>query len=167
MDILSHGLWGSAVVGRKGKKSFWLAFFFGVAPDLFSFGIFTASVWLGFESGPEWQHGPPDPSQIPSYVYSLYNVTHSLFVFLLIFGIVFAFRKKPMWEMSAWGFHVLLDIFTHSERFFPTPFLWPISDFHVNGQSWGTWWIFLPNVALLALVYAYWGWKIRKHAHAS
>lgn len=160
MDILSHGLWGGVAVGRKSRKSFWLAFALGVAPDLFSFGIFTAMVTLGLASGPDWSARPPDPSLIPDYVYSLYDITHSLVVFLAVFLAVWLWRKKPLWEMSAWAIHVMLDIFTHSENFFPTPFLWPLSDFHVDGRSWGDPLIFIPNVLLLVALYGYW-WYAR------
>lgn len=149
MDIISHGIWGSLGFGRRNRKSFWLAFFFGIAPDLFSFGIFTASTWVGLASGPDWSGGPPDPNLIPQYVHSLYDVTHSLVVFLVVFGIVWLLRGKPLYELAAWGLHILLDIPTHSSRFFPTPFLWPISDFHINGIPWSDPVIFIPNVILL------------------
>ncbi|MBI4059750.1 hypothetical protein HY406_01680 [Candidatus Giovannonibacteria bacterium] len=164
MDIISHGLWGSAVFGRKDKKSFWLAFLFGVAPDLFSFGIFFATTFLGITPRPRFSAEPPDPALIPSYVSSLYNLTHSLIIFLLVFGIIiFATRKlrRPPWEMSAWGLHILLDIPTHSYKFFPTPFLWPFSDFKIDGWHWGSGWIFFPNLALLAILYL-WFFALKK-----
>lgn len=166
MDIFSHGLYGSALFGRKSKKRFWTAFLFGIAPDLFSFGIFTATVWLGLVSGPDWGAGPPDPSSIPSYVDSLYNITHSLIIFAFVFLFVWAIRKKPMWEMCAWGFHIILDIFTHGLAFFPTPFLWPLLDYKFAGISWGTPIIFIPNVLILLALYGYWGYQRRKRSPA-
>lgn len=165
MDIFSHGLYGGALVGRKSRKSFWVAFFFGVAPDLFSFGIFTASVTLGLASGPDWGAGRPDVSLIPSYVSSLYDATHSLIVFALAFFTVWAIRGKAMMEMLGWLFHILLDIFTHSDAFFPTPFLWPISSYHFNGMMWGDPLIFIPNVLILSALYGYWWYSHRKSQH--
>ncbi len=163
MDILSHGLYGGVLVGRKSRKSFWTATFFGVAPDLFSFGIFTASIWLGYASGPDWGDHHPDMTLIPEYVHTLYNVTHSLVVFSVVFFAVWAIRRKPTWEMFAWGFHVVLDIFTHSFAFFPTPFLWPISDYKFDGAMWGQPMIFIPNVIVLAIFYGYWWYKSKKN----
>jgi hypothetical protein len=58
----------------------------------------------------------------------------------------------------------VLDIFTHDIQFFPTPFLWPISDFHVNGHMWGTPEIFIPNVMVLAGLYGWW-WYKKKPLH--
>lgn len=164
MDIVSHGLWGGLGFGRRSRSSFWLAFFFGIAPDLLSFGIFTAMTFLGFSEHPDWSSGNhPDPSQIPLYVHSIYDVTHSLVVFSVVFGLIWLIRKKPLYELCAWGLHILLDIPTHSNGFFPTPFLWPLSDFTVNGIPWSHPVIFIPNVTLLAVLY-FWFFVARKRA---
>lgn len=162
MDIVSHGLWGGIAFGRRNWKSFWLSFFFGIAPDLFSFGIFTVGVWTGVAHGLDWSSGPPDPRLVPSYVHSLYNVTHSLIIFLLVFGTVWLVRKKPLYELSAWGLHILVDIPTHSNAFFPTPFLWPVSSFHVSGIPWGHPSIFIPNVVLLLVLYSWFFARYRR-----
>ncbi len=155
MDVISHGLWGGLTVGRKSKKSFLLAFLFGVAPDVVSFGIFMISNVLGISSRPDWSSGPPDAASIPGYVYQLYDFTHSFVIFLVVFGIVWLIRKKPFMEMGAWGLHILFDIPTHSLAFFPTPFLWPLAEVHVNGTTWATPWIFFPNWAFLIVLYAF------------
>lgn len=162
MDILSHGLWGGIAFGRKSRSRYWLAFLLGVAPDLLSFGIFFFDRLFthGFSDFAD-RTGPPDPSSIPLYVYSLYDATHSLVVFATVFALAWFFFKKPMGELGAWGLHILVDIPTHSDRFFPTPFLWPVSDFHVNGRSWGTPEIFFPNVVLLLTLY-FWYFKFSK-----
>jgi hypothetical protein len=154
MDILSHGLWGGAAFGRKNKKDFWWAFFFGIAPDLFSFGIFTAMTVLGFASGPDWSGGPPSESAIPTYVHDLYHFTHSFVIFALAFAAVWVFRRKAFLPMLAWPLHIIVDIPTHSTNFFPTPFLWPFFDnLRVDGIPWSHPMIFIPNVVLLAAVY--------------
>jgi CRISPR-associated DxTHG motif protein len=82
-----------------------------------------------------------------------------------VFTLLWVIFRKPIWESLAWGLHILLDIFTHSFRFFPTPFLWPISDFKVNGWHWGRPEIVIPNIFLLVLLYAwflYRRWRGRK-----
>ncbi|HYE59875.1 MAG TPA: hypothetical protein VEA18_01685 [Candidatus Kapabacteria bacterium] len=164
MDIVSHGLWGGIAFGRKNRISFWLAFFFGIAPDVFSFGIFTAMTILGLVSGPDWSSGPPDPSTIPMYVHHLYNVTHSLLTSLCVFFLVWAFRKKPLWELCAWPLHILVDIPTHSTQFFPTPFLWPLFDVKIDGIPWSHPFIFLPNIFLLAIACG-WYFFMQKRRH--
>ena len=164
MDILSHGLWGGIALGRSNRRSFWTAFGFGIAPDLFSFGLVFASGLLlhGFEFFRGMGH-PPDAAQIPAYVHHLYNVTHSLVVFAAVFGLVWLLRGKPLLEMGAWGLHLVMDIFTHSDAFFPTPFLWPVSNAHFDGLPWVNPLIYIPNVLLLAVLYA-WFFLKRKRA---
>lgn len=161
MDIFSHGLWGAAAFGRKNKLSFWKAFAFGVAPDLFSFGIFFIASLSGFSDAPPFHAGPPDPASIPPYVSMLYNVTHSLIIFIALFCLLWAYFKKPVRESLAWGLHILVDIPTHSYAFFPTPFLWPFFELKFNGWSWGSPWIFFPDVIALTLVYV-WLYSKRK-----
>lgn len=160
MDIASHGLWGGVAFGRKSRKSFWLAFCFGIAPDFFSFGIFFIHRWLtnGFSLG---FHGKPDIAIIPSYVPFMYNITHSLVIFVVVFFIVWFFMKRPVYEMCAWPFHIIMDIFTHSAEYFPTPFLFPLSNYHFHGISWGNPMIFFPNLALLAIAYI-WFYRFKK-----
>ncbi len=153
MDIVSHGLWGGIAFGRKNKKEYAKALFFGVAPDLFSFGIFFVASVLGIASRPDFSAGPPDPSSIPSYVHTLYDITHSLVVFAIAFGLVWLIRKKPFIPMLAWGLHIMIDIPTHSFDFFPTPFLWPLSDLGVDGIPWGREIIWYPNIALLVALH--------------
>lgn len=63
-------------------RSFWLKCFFGVLPDLFPFGPLYFGVFLGLAERPRFSPEPPDPSLIPAYVHQLYNITHSLVVFL-------------------------------------------------------------------------------------
>jgi hypothetical protein len=162
MDILSHGLWGGIAFGRTNRRSFGLAFAFGILPDLVPFGPFHLGVLFGLAQRPHFGPEPPDPSLFPEYVHRAYSVTHSLVVFLLAFALLWVVFRKPIWESLAWGLHILLDIFTHSFRFFPTPFLWPISDFKVNGWHWGRPEIFIPNVVLLALLYIWFLYRRRR-----
>lgn len=162
MDIISHGLWGSVAFGKKTRAAFGLAFFFGVAPDFFSFGIFFFERLLSGNLALD-HRGPPDIATIPEYVFSLYNITHSLIMFAVVFCIVWIMRKKLLVPMLAWGLHVALDIPTHGLEFFPTPFLWPLSDYRFNGVSWGHPIIFFTNLGLLAVAYL-WFWVSRKRA---
>ncbi len=161
MDVFSHGLWTAAAykgASIKTKKPFkiWWAVFFGLAPDLFSFGIlFITRLVTGHLFKPEFidDHGL-HPELVPNYIHTLYNWTHSLVIFGIAFLLIWAIRRKPFWELAAWGFHILSDIPTHTDAFFPTPFLWPISNYHVSVISWASPAFFIPNYSILVLVYA-------------
>ena len=147
MDVFSHGLWGGVAFGRKNRKYFWWSFGIGIMPDLLSFGIFSAMRILGLASGPDWGNGIPSSDSIPMYVHSLYNFTHSFIVFILVFILVMIWRRKPFLPLWAWGLHILMDI--------PTPFLWPISTYKINGIPWSHQLIFFPNIILLVFFYFY------------
>ncbi len=163
MDIISHGLWGGIAVGRRSRRNYWLAFLFGIAPDLVSFGVYFLAIFLGLSPRPAFRMEPPQDNFIPGYVHSLYNFSHSLVIFLLAFLIVFLIFRRPIYEMLAWGLHIVVDIFTHSNAFFPTHFIWPISDYHFNGIPWSHPIIFIPDVILLVILYLWWYlYKIRK-----
>jgi membrane-bound metal-dependent hydrolase YbcI (DUF457 family) len=156
MDILSHGLYGGIAVGRKSRRDYLIAFFFGIAPDLFSFGPYFLTRILGFATWSAHME-PPSAAMIPSYVHALYNITHSFVVYAVFFFVLWWLGKRTLALLTlGWPLHILVDIPTHSEKFFPTPFLWPASHFHVDGVSWGQPMIFIPNVLLIISLYAYW-----------
>lgn len=159
MDFISHGLWGSIAFGRKSRSSFGLAFTIGMAPDLCSFGVLYVAAALGLSPSPDFSRGTPPESTIPPYVHQLYNYTHSFVIFLAVFFLVWLFLKRPVWELGAWGLHVLADVPLHSYAFFPTPVLWPLSNWKFDGWQWTTPGVLLSNFVLLALLYA---WFIRQ-----
>lgn len=154
MDTLAHGMWGGAVFGRRDHQWKW-AFWWGMCPDLFSFGPFFL-IHLG-DIGERWSKhrmGPPDPRLIPAYVYHAYNATHSLVIFSVVMFLAWKRWGRRSWPFAAWGLHILCDIPTHSTRFFPTPYLWPLPTPFVNGHSWGNRTFMLANWAGIATAYA-------------
>lgn len=167
MDILSHGLWaGAAAKAINSKKKeplrVWLAILFGVFPDVFAFTVsFVYLGWLRLTGDAlpfiirPGEMEPPIRNQHPllQLTHSLYNLSHSLFIFFIVFGLVAWYFRRPIWEMGGWLIHILIDIPSHSYAFFPTPFLWPLSDFRVNGIPWSTPAFFWTNIALLFGVY--------------
>jgi len=147
MDTFAHGLWSYAVFHRK--KYVWLAALFGVLPDILSFGIIFA---INLTNG-NFHRGPPSISSLPDWLFAAYNLTHSFVMFAAVFLIIYIITKKWFWPLTAWAIHILIDIPTHSFRFFPTPFLWPLSDYKFDGISWGTRWFMLLNYSALIIVF--------------
>ena len=150
MDTLSHALWGKGLFGYR--KYRWYSFLFGALPDLFSFGIyFIHSIF--FSSSPVM--GRPTRSEIPEWVYSLYDISHSMVIASIVIFIAYKINKEFAFPMLAWPAHIILDFFTHSIEFFPTPILWPISDFKFDGIPWSNPIIFFTNVLLIFLLFIY------------
>lgn len=168
MDIFSHGLWAGAAgkaVNKKttGPLNFWRMVWWGIFPDLLGFTpVFVWLFWnlifnglnLADLPGPEKiEPWPGDTLPIFRLTSTLYAIGHSAIIFLVVFGIVFLVFKKPVWEMGGWLFHILLDIPTHSYKFYATPFLWPLSNFKFDGFPWTSLWFLIPNYLFIILVY--------------
>ncbi len=150
MDTLSHALWGKGLFGYR--KYRWYSFLFGALPDLFSFGIyFIHSIF--FSSSPLM--GRPTRSEIPEWVYSLYDISHSLVIASIFIFIAYKINKEFAFPMLAWPAHIILDFFTHSIEFFPTPILWPISDFKFDGIPWSNPIVFFANVICIFFLFIY------------
>jgi membrane-bound metal-dependent hydrolase YbcI (DUF457 family) len=157
MDTLSHGLYGGIAAGRKSKREYAIAFLFGIAPDVLVFVPYMLLSFLGVFTFERDVSGKPDPSHIPDFVYMGYDLTHSLVVYAFVAALLYATKRKWLLALSiGWPLHILVDIPTHSTEFFPTPFLWPLSDFVVNGVPWSQPYIFIPNVVLIIGLYTYW-----------
>lgn len=155
MDIISHGLWGSAFMGTEKKSYFWPSFALGMLPDLLAFSVPFIIMIVGAITGstPLSEGRPAYLSHSQSYISDLYSIGHSFVIFAAFFLLVWFILKKPYLPMIAWALHILLDIFTHSAGFFGTPFLWPISNYKYDGTPWANPMIFFPNVAALAIAY--------------
>lgn len=168
MDIFSHGLWAGAAykaINKKAKKPLnaWLAGFWGIFPDLFAFTIpFIWLLWnlafagLNFSDIPRSDLVEPAPrDSLPIFRLTslLYSLSHSAIIFFIVFGIVYLIFHRPIWELGGWFIHILLDIPTHSYQFYPTPFLWPVSDWKFDGFSWGTLWFLILNYLAVVIVY--------------
>ena len=162
MDTLSHGLYGGVAFGRRSFRDYAIAFFFGIGPDIFSFGPYFLLAFLGQYSFAREASGRPDAALIPSFVHSAYDMTHSLVVYAAFLALLYALGKRKFAYLTlGWPLHIVVDMPTHAREFFPTPFLWPFSDFSFDGIPWSTPWIFFPNVALLVILYTFWWWKRR------
>ena len=172
MDIFAHTLWASAgaeganAVAQKKNKKFhinvgWTAFF-GVFPDLFAFSIPFAlrfyNILISGNSISSFFSRPPVAEEGLqngfSLAHNLYQYSHSLMIWAVVFLIVWAFYKRPRYELLGWALHILIDIPTHVLAFFPTPFLFPISDYKFSyGIQWSNWWFMVINYSLLLLIW--------------
>lgn len=149
MDVFSHGLWGIIAVGHQGTP--WAAAVWGMAPDVIAFGPFIVSNLLQRKL-PQQR---PESHAVPRWVYTLYNCTHSLVIYGIIFaGLIGKGKTQTAYLSLAWLLHILVDIPTHSRAYFPTRFLYPLSDICFNGIPWSHPRVMLLNFLLLFIAYA-------------
>ena len=156
MDFVSHSLWGGVALGRSSRKAFLIAAGISLLPDLLTEGLFAVLHLLDIGGMPSWSDGHPNIPAYPSWAQHLYSGTHSFVLFTPTFVLLWASVGKPAWIIGAWGLHILIDIPTHSLALFPTPFLWPLSDFKINGLAWHSPVVFGANVLLLIAAYSLW-----------
>lgn len=149
MDTLSHTLWGYGLFGWKRYAA--IATLFGAMPDLISFGAYMA---LQIAQG-SWHPGPPPLNTLPAWLFTSYAFGHSFLISLSVVGLVALWRKPIAFAMLAWPFHIVLDFPFHSLKYFATPIFWPLSDFKFDGIPWSHWYIWLPNVAGLIVLFYY------------
>jgi len=159
MDTLSHALWGRGFFGYRGRP-YW-SLFFGVLPDLFSFGVYYIITIL-FNSS-NLKYGKPELHELPDYVFKLYDMTHSLVIaFFFILVVYFFIDKNFAFAMLAWPLHILVDLPFHSIDYFPTPIFWPVIDFNFDGVPWSNKYIWYSNLVGIGLLYLY-RYKSRKN----
>lgn len=167
MDILAHTLWTNAAARganglreKKGKPKLmnpgWAAFW-GVFPDLFAFTIpFLIVIWKVITgelmlSSFGGHHIPIAGFDLASY---LYQYSHSLVVWAAVFIIVSIIYKRPRYELFGWALHILIDIPSHGIGFYPTPFLFPLSDYRFPyGIPWSNIYYMIINYSALVLVW--------------
>ena len=151
MDTLSHALWGKGLFGYR--KYRWYSILFGAFPDLSSFGLFF--VFNIFTNPANYKFGKPSLDEIPYWVFNLYDFSHSLVIAFIFLSITYFLNKDLFFPMLAWPFHILLDVFTHSAAFFPTPIFWPILDYKFDGIPWSNPYIWLSNILCIILLFLY------------
>jgi hypothetical protein len=163
MDILAHSLWTNLMYKaipetRKDKKTTWWGIFFGIFPDLVAFTPVFAYIFYRGIFLHQWiRFAPPEDSSqvipLDQLTHHLYSFSHSLVIWAAVFGITWLVLKKLPWPLLGWALHICIDIFSHSSQFYPTPFLFPLSKFHVNGWPWADPWFIIINYGSLLIVY--------------
>lgn len=171
MDVFSHGLWAGVAakgvnkVQKRRRVNIWAAVLWGAFPDLFAFTIPFIWIFWGVAFGghsfadfggrpPIAEPTSPDTRWLFQLSHVLYNMSHSVVIFAIVFFVVWVYFRQVRVELLGWLLHILMDVPTHTYAFFPTPVLWPIADWKFNGIHWGQWWFIVLNYSLLLLAYA-------------
>jgi len=183
MDIFSHGLWAAAAAKgvnksqNKRRVNVWATAMWGIFPDLFAFVIPFAWMIVAFISGDisggDFHVRPageeltnPNMVVVSQFSHALYNMSHSLFIFAIVFLGVWLYFRQARLELLGWLLHIVIDIPTHTAAFFPTPIFWPFFDWKfLYGFSWGQPWFLILNYSLLACLYLYF-WKGKKKLYS-
>ncbi|HLC64635.1 MAG TPA: hypothetical protein VJI46_00755 [Candidatus Nanoarchaeia archaeon] len=156
MDLFAHIIWTSIILYSVDNIS--LAILFGILPDIIAFGPnFVSAIFTKGFAGLKINSAKEFVDNLPPYVLTLYNVTHSLLIFGIVFGAAWLVSGPPVY-MLGWLLHIVFDIPTHSRKIFPVRFLYPLSEYAFPGVSWNTRWLMMANwgsIAALLLINAH------------
>ena len=130
MDLLTHTLLTRKLISKRLP-----VVMAGIGPDIPWY--FTYPVWVIIQGKTrealttgEW----PDP---PGWIKTLHHASHSFPVALAMASAVrIVVGQWPLKALAAWTLHIVVDIPTHSCRFWGPRFLWPISNVSVEGVPW-------------------------------
>jgi hypothetical protein len=163
MDTLSHALWGYASLRWRGPRSARWGILTGMAPDLI-FGVVAAAgrvaehgwaglkpVGMGRDPHIWLADGPPMPPDLVEAYDKYYVWSHTLVPVLVLALVWYLVRRRPPWLLVPWALHIVMDIPAH-ERYL-TPFLYPLSNWTVQGYAWGRWPMLLANWGGLVITY--------------
>jgi hypothetical protein len=174
MDILAHGLWaGAAVVAvsrQRPPASLWgWTVALAVVPDLvhmlpvsgWALATQTSTEWWQYATASPGQE-PPMPHAILFWAHHLHCVFHSAIVASLVSAIVW-WRRGALWlPLLGWWSHIVIDVFTHSADFFPSPVWYPLTYWGFDGVAWNRPGFVWVNYLALAGVWGWLVWRARK-----
>ena len=61
--------------------------------------------------------------------------------------------RRVVLAMLGWLLHIVIDVPTHSLRYYVTEFLWPVSDYRIDGIAWWTPWFWAATYGALGAVF--------------
>lgn len=168
MDILAHALWagiGVAAVARRcavTRHFAVLAVGLAVAPDIVQ--LLPVVGWTASQPGGWATLGayatalpgsePELPPLVESLAHHLHCLLHSAIVAAAITAAAWRFRRRLWAPLFGWWSHIVIDVFTHSAAFYPSPVLYPITRQGFDGIAWNTPAFMLANYAAIAAAIA-------------
>jgi hypothetical protein len=148
MDIFAHGLWAGAVMVALATKplpaSLWVwAVGLAILPDLGHMVPVTGWALTQLTSAQWWQYATALPGQEPSMPHAVYLLAHHLHCILhsavvaaTVSALVWVWRGAFWWPLLGWWSHIVIDVFTHSAEFFPSPVFYPLTYWGFDGVAW-------------------------------
>ena len=193
MDIFAHALWAGAGVmlaRRHGAKvaplttrrlpritphirprTVALTMTLAAVPDLFHL-LPIIGWWLFSDGSLAVLHAyaialpanqPVLPPMVALWSHHLHCVAHSAVVAGVVTALLWALTRSIWIPLLGWWSHIVIDVFTHSVDFYPSPVLYPFTQRGFDGLAWNTPWFMVANYVALAGVglWLLWGRKGR------
>lgn len=172
MDIVAHGLWTGAAVlvlaplRRLSPRLKCATVALAVLPDLVHMLPVTAWAVSTVSITEWWQYAtatpgnePPMPEWVQLWAHHLHCVLHSAVVAAGVTLAVALRWRVFWWPLFGWWLHIVIDVFTHSADFYPSPVFYPLTYWGFDGIAWNQPTFLWINYLALAAVWAWLGWR--------
>ena len=165
MDIVAHALWAGVAVDcvrrrvAVSRSAAITTIALAVAPDVLQ--LLPMLGWIAFGKGafaslsayslasPGTE--PAMPAAIALLTHHLHCVAHSAIIALAVTAIGWMASGRLWFPLLGWWLHIVIDVFTHSADYYPSPVFYPITMWGFHGIAWNEpWFLILNYVALLA-----------------
>src|SRR5450759_146366 len=90
------------------------------------------------------------PPIVNLWSHHLHCVAHSAIVAAAVTLLLWAMRRSLWIPLLGWWSHIVIDVFTHSADYYPSPVLYPITQRGFDGLAWNTPWFMVLNYVVLA-----------------
>ncbi|WP_439517419.1 hypothetical protein [Hydrogenophaga sp.] len=165
MDIAAHALWaGAGVVLLLRHRPIPVATGLATAamaalPDLMH--MLPVAAWALFNGLPAEfityvralpERVQPLPESVELWSHHLHCIFHSGVIAMAVTLVAWRWSRVFWLPLAGWWSHILIDVFTHSDDFFPSPVLYPLTYRGFDGVAWNTPWFVVANYSALALV---------------
>lgn len=175
MDTLSHALWigaGAVIAQRKRLlevRTTIAITALAVLPDvvhlvpiafwsLFGGGSFAA--FYAYAVALPGQE-PAMPPVVSTLAHHFHCVMHSAPIAAAITALAWMVHR-PLWiPLLGWWSHIVIDVFTHSVDYYPSPVLYPITYRGFDGLAWNDPKYLVVNYVVLVAIYL-WLFRTRK-----
>ncbi|MDH4062700.1 MAG: hypothetical protein OEU94_17970 [Aquincola sp.] len=169
MDVVAHGLWagiGIAAVRRHwpvSRRAAIATVALAVVPDLAQLlpllaallfrgdGVRVITAYAGALPG----FDPTLPPQLRLPLHHLHCAMHSAVVAALVTVLLWLTLKSFWWPLAGWWSHIVIDVFTHSADFYPSPVLYPFTERGFDGVAWNSPLALVANYAALGAAAAW------------
>ncbi len=174
MDILAHGLWaGVGFASRRwslSRRTMALTVAMAAMPDLVQ--LLPLAIWApfsqdGFAAVRAYVHALPGfepvlPPTVDLLTHHLHCLMHSAVVAGAVTVSLWGALRSFWIPLLGWWSHIVIDVFTHSAGFYPSPVLYPFTQRGLDGLAWNTPWFLAVNYIALAAATAWLVWTRRR-----
>ena len=167
MDILAHSLWASAglAVAQRHvtlpRRTVVATIVLAALPDVFhllpilAWWLWADGTWatvMAYSNALPGQE-PWLPPLVKMLSHHLHCLMHSAVVCGAVTLALWAWQRSLWIPLLGWWSHIVIDVFTHSADYYPSPVLYPLTYWGFNGVAWNTPWFQAVNYGLLAVVF--------------